>query len=308
MTDKKKKIAILGASGYTGAELVRLIAAHPMMEITALGAERKAGRTMGDVFAHLSHLDLPVLTTIDAIDFDGIDLAFCALPHGLTHGFVRSLPAHVKVVDLSADFRLRDGAAYEKWYGAAHTALDIQPGVAFGLPEFYRADIRTARITANTGCYVATSLLALLPLVEAGAIDPDSIIIDAKSGVTGAGRGLNEAMLYCEVNDGLNAYGVAHHRHMGELDQELSRAAGRAVTPTFTPHLVPMSRGMMATIYARGDASRAQGVLAEKYKNEHFVHVLDPGQTPATRHVRGSNLCKIGVVADRREGRVIVVS
>lgn len=303
-----KKIAILGASGYTGAELVRLIAGHGHMEIVALTADRKAGMTMAEVFPHLARLALPTLTAIEQVDFAGIDLVFCALPHGVMHKVVRTLPDHVKVVDLSADFRLDDAEIYKKWYGIEHTAMDIQPSVAYGLPEHYRDEIKHAKITANTGCYVATSLLPLIPLVKSGVIEADGIVIDGKSGVSGAGRGLAETMLFAEVNDGFRAYGVAHHRHMSELDQELSRAAGRPVMPSFTPHLVPMSRGMMATIYASGDAVRAQQVLSEKYRDEPFVHVLELGQVPATRHVQGSNLCVIGVVADRSPDRVIVVS
>ena len=302
------RIAILGASGYTGAELVRLIHGHPDMEIAALTADRKAGRTMGAVFPHLAHLPLPPLTRIEDVDFAAIDLAFCALPHGVTQDLARELPDTVRLVDLSADFRLRDPAEYEKWYGQPHKAPDLQPEAAFGLPEHYRAEIARARITANTGCYVATSLLPLLPLLKAGAIDPDPIVIDAKSGVSGAGRGLKEAMLFCEVNEGFNAYGIAHHRHMGELDQELSRAAGRPVTASFTPHLVPMSRGMLATIYVRGEADRIHAVLSGQYADEPFVHVLPEGEAPQTRHVRGSNSCLIGVIPDRIAGRTILVS
>jgi N-acetyl-gamma-glutamyl-phosphate reductase len=302
------RIAVLGASGYTGAELVRLIATHPTMRIVALSADRKAGMAMAEVFPHLRHLDLPRLQTMDEIDFSGVDLAFCALPHGLTHGFVKTLDPRVKVVDLSADFRLRDAAAYRKWYGIEHTAMEVQPEVAYGLPEVYRDAIRTARITANTGCYVATALLPLIPLLKAGAIAPDGLVIDAKSGVSGAGRALREGNLYCEVNEGFSAYGVAHHRHMGELDQELSLAAGQPVLASFTPHLVPMNRGMMATIYAAGDAQRVHQVLSATYAQERFVQVLPLGQTPASQHVKGSNLCHIGVVKDRGEGRIILVS
>lgn len=302
------KIAILGASGYTGAELVRLVATHPAMEIVALSADRKAGMAMDEVFAHLAHLDLPRLSRIEEVDFAGVDLAFLALPHGVSHTLVREIPDHVKIVDLSADFRLRDGAAYREWYGLDHTALDIQPSVAFGIPEFNRDEIARARITANSGCYVATSLLPLVPLLEAGAIGADDIVIDAKSGVSGAGRGLNEAMLFSEVNEGFKAYGIGHHRHMGELDQELSKAAGRTVVATFTPHLVPMTRGMQATIYATGDADRARAVLAERFAGEAFVQVLDAGLVPQTQHVRGSNLNRIAVFADRRPGRVIILS
>ncbi|MEZ5779374.1 MAG: N-acetyl-gamma-glutamyl-phosphate reductase [Paracoccaceae bacterium] len=302
------KIAILGASGYTGAELVRIVATHPGLEIAALSADRKAGQEMAEVFPHLRHLKLPRLSTIEEIDFSAIDLVFCALPHGVTHGFAKALDPSVKIVDLSADFRLRDPDAYRKWYGIDHTAMELQPDVAFGLPEVYREDIRNARITANTGCYVATSLLPLVPLLKAGAIAADGIVIDAKSGVSGAGRALRESNLFCEVNDGFSAYGVAHHRHMGELDQELSRAAGRDVMVTFTPHLLPMSRGMMATIYAAGDAVAVQSVLTDAYGKEPFVQVLPLGSYPSTHHVKGSNQCHIGVIADRTPGRVILVS
>lgn len=303
-----RRIAILGASGYTGAELVRLIATHPDMKIAALSADRKAGMAMAEVFPHLGHLTLPNLAPIEDIDLGAVDLVFAALPHGVTHGLARSLPEGVKLVDLSADFRLRDAAAYARWYGIEHTAMDIQPEVAFGLPEVYRETIRAARITANTGCYVATALLPLIPLLRARAVAPEGIVIDAKSGVSGAGRALREGNLFCEVNDGLSAYGVAHHRHMGEIDQELSLAAGRPVAPSFTPHLVPMSRGMMATIYAAGDADQVHATLRDSYADAPFVRILPLGTYPATQHVRGSNLCHIGVVPDRVPGRVIVIS
>lgn len=302
------KVAVLGASGYTGAELVRLITTHPAMKIAALTADRKAGQPMGDVFPHLGHLDLPILSKIDEVDFSDIDLAFFALPHGVAHSLVREIPEHVKIVDLSADFRLRDADAYKKWYKLDHGAMDVQATVAYGLPEFYRDEIRAARITANTGCYVATSLLPLIPLLRAGAIDADGIVIDAKSGVSGAGRGLTEAMLFSEANEGFKSYGVAGHRHMGELDQELTLAAGRQVVPTFTPHLVPMIRGMQATIYAAGDAQTVHDTLAAQFANEPFVHVLPMGSVPQTQHVKGSNLCRIAVHADRQPGRVIVLS
>ena len=303
-----KTVAILGASGYTGAELVRIIAGHPDLRIGALSADRKAGMAMGAVFPHLRHLDLPVLQRMDEIDFSGIDLAFAALPHGLTHSFAKDMLGHLKVVDLSADFRLRDAADYKKWYGLDHTAMGIQPEVAFGLPEFYRDEIAGARITANTGCYVATTLLPLIPLLRAGAIAPDGIVVDAKSGASGAGRAPNEATLFSEVNEGFKAYGVGAHRHMGELDQELSLAAGQPVIASFTPHLVPMTRGMQATIYATGDAETVHETLVQAHAGEPFIDVLPMGEVPQVQHVRGSNRCRIGVIADRMEGRVIVIS
>jgi len=304
----KHKIAIIGASGYTGAELIRLIATHPSMEIVTLSAGRKAGMKMSEIFPHLRHLDLPAPVEIGDADLSGVDLCFCALPHGMTHDLARSIPPDVRIVDLSADFRLRDASEYRKWYGRDHTAMDIQPSAAFGLPEFYREEIARARLTANTGCYVATSLLPLVPLLRAGAIATEDIVIDAKSGVSGAGRGLNEAMLFSEADEGFRAYGVAHHRHMGEIDQELAKAAGTPVIVSFTPHLAPMIRGMQATIYAKGVAEEVHRVLSARFAPEPFVDVLPMGEIPQTQHVRGSNMCRIGVFADRVSGRVIVLS
>ncbi len=303
-----KNIAILGASGYTGAELVRIIASHPDMKIVAMTADRKAGQTMGSVFPHLAYLDLPLLTKIEEVDFSGVDLAFCALPHGVTHGLVKSLPTHVKVVDLSADFRLRDADTYKKWYGLDHSAMELQAEAVYGLPEFYRDQIAKARIVANTGCYVATGLLPLIPLLRAGVIDPADIIIDAASGVTGAGRSPKEGILFSEVSEGFHAYGVASHRHLGEFDQELSLAAGTDVTASFTPHLLPQNRGIFATIYAKGSADAVLKTLQEQFEDERFVHVLPMGEVPATRHARGSNMCLIGVKADRAPGRVIIIA
>jgi N-acetyl-gamma-glutamyl-phosphate reductase len=287
---------------------VRLIATHPAMRIAALTGERKAGAAMEEVFPHLRHLRLPRLVSVDEVDFAALDLVFCALPHGTTQEIVAGLPAELRVVDLSPDFRLRDPAAYAEWYGHAHRAPALQETAVYGLPEFYRDRIRPARLVANTGCYVATALLPLVPLVEAGAVDAGEIVIDAASGVTGAGRAAKEAMLHGEVSEGFAAYGVGRHRHMAEIDQELSRAAGRAVAASFTPHLLPQNRGILATIYVRGEARALHEALAARYSGEPFVHVLPMGETPHTRHVRGSNFCHIGVVADRRPGRAIIVS
>jgi N-acetyl-gamma-glutamyl-phosphate reductase len=308
MTDAPFKIAILGASGYTGAELVRLIANHPWMKIEALTADRKAGMTMAEVFPHLGHLNLPPLQRIEDLDFSGLDLIFCALPHGATQELVSSLPETVKVVDLSADFRLRDPAEYKKWYGLDHTALELQKTAVYGLPEFYRDEIAGARLVANTGCYVATSLLAVLPLLQAGVIDAEDIVIDAKSGVSGAGRAAKEAMLFTEVSEGFSAYGVGGHRHMGELDQEFSKAAGRPVLCAFTPHLIPINRAIFATIYVKGDADAIHQTLTAKYSDEPFIHVRAKGTASRSHEVRGSNLCHIGVVPDRRPGRSIIIS
>lgn len=301
------RVAVLGASGYTGAELARLLSCHPGFEIAALTADRKAGQSLGETFPHLAHLDHQ-LRRIEEIDVDDLDLVFCALPHGATQELVKSWPERLKVVDLSADFRLEDPKAYARWYGAAHQALELQQEAVYGLPEFYRARIKGARLVANTGCYVATALLALVPPLRAGVIAPDPIVIDAASGVSGAGRGLKEANLFCEVSEGFHAYGVGGHRHVAEIDQELSKAAGVAVTPSFTPHLLPQNRGILATIYVRGEAEAVHAALAEAYAAEVFVHVRPFGQTPQTRHVRGSNYAHLGVVPDRAPGRAIVIA
>ncbi|KIC08411.1 N-acetyl-gamma-glutamyl-phosphate reductase [Leisingera sp. ANG-M1] len=303
------KVAILGASGYTGAELVRLIAQHPNIEIAALSAERKAGMTMAQVFPHLRHMELPVLCKINEIDFSGIDLCFCALPHKTSQEVIAALPKTLKIVDLSADFRLRDPAEYEKWYGNPHTALEQQEEAVYGLTEFYRDEIKSARLVAGTGCNAATGQFALRPLIEAGVIDLDEIILDLKCAVSGAGRSLKENLLHAELSEGYNAYAIGGtHRHLGEFDQEFSKLAGRPVKVQFTPHLVPANRGILATVYVKGDAQAIHDTFAKAYADEPFIELLPFGEAPSTHHVRGSNFCHIGVAADRIEGRAIVIA
>lgn len=303
------KIAILGASGYTGAELVRLIATHPSMEIVALSADRKAGQSMASVFPHLRHLDLPDLAKIDEIDFADVDLCFCALPHATSQAVIKALPDTLKIVDLSADFRLKDPEVYAKWYGGQHDALDLQKQAVYGLTEFYRDEIKKARLVAGTGCNAATGQFALRPLIEAGVIDLDDIIIDLKTGVSGAGRSLKENLLHAELSEGAHAYAVGGtHRHLAEFDQEFSAIAGRPVKVQFTPHLLPTNRGIIATVYVKGDAADIHATLAAAYGDEPFMQVLPFGEHPSTRHIRGSNFCHVGVVADRIEGRAVVIA
>jgi N-acetyl-gamma-glutamyl-phosphate reductase len=313
----KAKIGVLGASGYTGAELVRLLLRHPGVEIALLTADRRAGQEMRDVFPQFAPFWLPKLVSIESVDWSkaGLDLAFCALPHGTTQKVIKEVLAtapRIKVVDLSADFRLADPAAYAHWYGHAHFAPELQREAVYGLVEVYRDAITRARLVANPGCYTSCAQLALVPLLKAKAIDADEIVIDAKSGMTGAGRAAKEEMLFSEVSEGIHAYGVGRHRHMAELDQEFALAAGRPVTASFTPHLVPMNRGILSTIYVRGPGEtlpeRLHAILLKFYANEPFVHVLPFGATPQTRHVRGSNLTFIGVAPDRLPGRAIIVS
>jgi N-acetyl-gamma-glutamyl-phosphate reductase len=313
----KARIGVLGASGYTGAELVRLLLTHPRVEIALLTADRRANQEMREVFPQFAPYALPRLSAIQDVDWvaAGLDLVFCALPHATTQQVVKLIlgqtPA-MKIVDLSADFRLSDVAAYARWYGHEHHAPEIQGQAVYGLVEVYRRDIERAHLVANPGCYTTCAQLPLVPLLKAEAIEPDEIVIDAKSGMTGAGRAAKEEMIFSEVSEGFHAYGVGRHRHMAELDQEFSRAAGREVTVTFTPHLVPMNRGILATIYVRGRPGRSaeelHAIIAEAYADERFVHVLPYRQVPQTRHVRGSNMTFIGVAPDRVDGRAIVIS
>ena len=315
MTDKAK-IGVLGASGYTGAELVRLLLRHPHVDIVLLTADRRAGKPMAEVFPQFAPYALPTLTALDDADWPalGVDLVFCALPHGTTQKVIADLLARmpaIRVVDLSADFRLANPAAYARWYGHAHAAPELQKKAVYGLTEIYRSQIKSAQLVANPGCYTSCAELALIPLLRGNAIDPDEIVIDAKSGMTGAGRAVREEMLFSEVSEGFHAYSVGHHRHMAELDQEFSKAAGREVIATFTPHLVPMNRGILSTIYVRGSKASPQdlhALLLKSYSNEPFVHLLPFGALPQTRHVRGSNMTFIGVSADRIVGRAIIGS
>jgi N-acetyl-gamma-glutamyl-phosphate reductase len=305
----KHKIAILGASGYTGAELVRLIATHPDMEIVALSADRKAGMHMAEVFGFLRHLALPKLVKIEEIDFSGVDLCFCALPHATTQKVVAALPNTLKIVDLSADFRLRDPAAYALWYGQPHSAPELQKEAVYGLTEFYRSDIAKARLVAGTGCNAAAGQYALRPLIEAQVINLDHILIDLKAGVSGAGRALKENLLHAELSGGTHCYSAGgKHRHLGEFDQEFSKIAGRPVHIQFTPHLLPMNRGILATTYVQGDPACVHSVLADAYASEPFLRVLPFGTLPSTRDVAGSNFCHIGVIGDRIPGRCVVIA
>jgi len=302
-------VAILGASGYTGAELVRIIATHPSLKIVGLSGNSKAGMAMADVFPHLRHLDLPVLTTIEEMDLSAVDLVFCALPHATSQEVISKLPKSLKIVDLSADFRLRDPADYAKWYGKGHAATDMQSEAVYGLTEFYRDQIKDARLVAGTGCNAATGQYALRPLIAAGVIDLDQIIIDLKAAVSGAGRSLKENLLHAELSEGAHAYAVGGtHRHLGEFDQEFSAIAGRPVRVQFTPHLIPANRGILATTYVHGDPQVIYDTLAAAYSDEPFIEVLPMGQHPSIKHIRASNFCHIGVVADRIEGRAIVIA
>ncbi len=312
-TSNVVRTAILGASGYTGAELVRLLLHHPMVEIAALTADRHAGKPLAEVFPQFGGRALPELIRIEDANWDRLDLVFCCLPHGTTQEVVASLPRHLRVIDISADFRISDPATYAEWYGHEHLAPEFQEEAVYGLSELAREAVRNARLIANPGCYPTSAILPLAPLLSEGAIDHGAgIIIDSKSGVTGAGRAAKEASLFAEVSEGIHAYGVASHRHAPEIEQELGRAAGHPITVNFTPHLMPMNRGILSTVYVRLSEARTaadlRDILADRYAGEPFVRVAPEGVLPATRHVRGSNHCLIGVFADRLPGRAIIIS
>ncbi len=306
------RAAVLGASGYTGADLIRLAARHPDIEITALIAKAHAGQALGQVFPHLASLDLPTLVTADEVDWSGIDVAFCGLPHGTAHSEIKKLPERVKVIDMSADFRLRDLDAYTQWYGGEHSAPELHAEAVYGLSEYYRDQITSARLVACPGCYPTAVLLALLPLAKSKLMATEDIIIDAKSGVSGAGRALKQNLLFAEAGEGTSPYGIGSHRHVPEIEQELAHATETPVTINFTPHLVPMTRGELCTSYVRlaGKATPAdlRKALSDAYEASPFVRVVEEGVIPATQHVRGSNFCHIGVFADRLPGRAIIVS
>lgn len=310
MSKGKLRIGVIGASGYTGSDLVRLAVRHPRMEISVLTANTHAGKTMEQVFPHLGGLGLPDLVTTDDVDWETLDAVFCGLPHATSQEIISQLPEHLKVIDMSADFRLRDPETYAQWYGNTHAALELQKQAVYGLSEHYRDEIAKARLVACPGCYPTAALNLLLPVLAAKAVNPDDIIIDAKSGVSGAGRSLKQNVLFCEAGEGMSAYATAKHRHSPEIEQELSLAAGKDVLVNFTPHLVPMSRCEYLSVYARIEpgktASDIRDLLNERYKDEPFVRVLDAGAAPATQHIRGSNYVLLSVHEDRIPGRVIM--
>lgn len=309
MTDRFP-VAILGASGYVGAELLRLVLEHPRLKIAALGAKRRAGTSPEDLFPRFRGRDLPAFVDIDAFDAAGCALVFSCLPHGTTQETVARIAPVARVVDTSADFRLRDLDSYAEWYGTPHKAAHLQPDAVYGLTEHARDAMRTAPVIACPGCYPTSALLPLLPVLSAGLIDPEPIVIDAKSGVSGAGRSLREDLLFGEVSEGIRAYGLAGHRHTPEIEQELARVTGTETRVTFVPHLVPMNRGILTSVYvharAGATAGDLQACLEDAYSGETFVQVLPSGSAPATREVRGSNQAHLGV-ATGRGGQAILL-
>lgn len=308
------KVAIVGASGYTGLELIRLLDRHPEVSISCVTSEQSAGKRISDIFPTLrGRCDLRLESLDPAAIAEQADLIFTALPHQAAMKVVPTfLAAGKKVVDLSADYRLHDPAVYGAWY-EPHLNPGLLPEAIFGLPEVRREAIAKAQLVANPGCYPTSIILGLKPLLENRLIDSTTLIADSKSGTSGAGRSAKVDSLYCEVNDSFRAYGVGGvHRHTPEIEQELSELAGVPITITFTPHLVPMDRGILSTIYATPirtvSTEELVELYADSYKNEPFVRPLPKGQFPSTAFVRGSNFCDIGIILDNRANRIVVVS
>ncbi len=307
-------IAIIGASGYTGVELARILCNHPNVTITAATSRQYDGKALADVFPNLrSKTNLICRNHSTAELIDMADFFFTAVPHKTAMDIVPDLlAAGKKVVDLSADFRLRDVNTYEKWY-QKHSAPSILADAVYGLPELYRDQIIASRLTANPGCYPTSIILSLAPLLKAGIINPYTIIVDSKSGTSGAGRAASVGSLFCEVTDGFRPYKVGGtHRHLPEIEQEINCFLNEPVTISFTPHLLPISRGILSTSYAHlkpeTTIDEIQSLYEEMYADEFFIRLLKQGSFPATQYVRGSNFCDIGFTIDERTGRIIVMS
>ena len=312
---KRVKIAVIGASGYTGLELLRLLLTHPHAELVCVTSRQNADKSIGELFPRFSGANAANLTFIspdaDAVAATGAEIAFLALPHGVAAGYASSLlEKGLRIVDLSADFRLDDTEVYKEFYDSEHPAPDLLKEAVYGLPEVHRDKIKNARLVAAPGCYPTSISLPLIPLLKAKLIDPASIVTCSMSGVSGAGRKADLSIIFCEANESVRAYGVPKHRHLSEIEQELSKAAGEKVVISFTPHLVPVHNGICSTTSAKliGDPTDIQKVLEEAYSDEYFVRLLAKGSCPDTKNVTGTNFVDIGWNYDARTGRVLLLS
>lgn len=307
------KVAIVGASGYTGAELLRILVGHPEVEICSVTSRQHEGLPIHQVFPSLTGFCGLVCEPLDVAAISArADLVFTALPHKSAMEVVPGfLNAGCKVIDLSADYRLKDQDVYQQWY-QPHTSPELFTQAVYGLPELYAEQIRSAQLIANPGCYPTSVILGLAPLLEEQLIDPETLIVDSKSGVSGAGRGVKLGSLFCEANEGFRAYGIASHRHTPEIEQELTALANTSIRLSFTPHLLPVNRGILSTCYADLHQDKTTEELLELYRrrfaNEKFVRIMPGDQLPNIAYVRGTNFCDIGLVSDQHTGRVIVVS
>ena len=307
------KAGIIGSTGYAGGELARLLLQRDDVEILWYGSRSYVGQKYASVYPNLFKI-VDENCQDDAIKelADQVDVIFTATPQGLCASLIdEEILSKVKVIDLSADFRIKDQAVYEKWYKLEHKSPQFLGEAVYGLPEVNREKVKTARLIANPGCFPTCSFLAVYPMVKEGLIDPNTLIIDAKSGTSGAGRGAKTDNLYCEVNESIKAYGVGSHRHTPEIEEQLSYAAGQPVTISFTPHLVPMNRGILVTAYASLNGTvteeEARAAYEKYYQNEYFVRLLEPGAVPQTRWVEGSNFADVNFKIDPRTNRVVMM-
>ena len=307
------KAGIIGATGYAGAEIVRLLMGHPEVEIKWLGSRSYIDQRYADIYRNMFQIveDVCKDDNLDKLA-EEVDVIFTATPQGFCASVINEeILSKVKVIDLSADFRIKDVATYEKWYGIEHKSPEYIKEAVYGLCEINREDIKKARLVANPGCYTTCSILSLYPLVKEGLIDPSTIIIDAKSGTSGAGRGAKVDNLFCEVNENMKAYGVATHRHTPEIEEQLGYAAGQEIVLNFTPHLVPMNRGILVTAYAslkeKVSYETVKAAYDKYYEKEKFVRVLEKDVCPQTNWVEGSNYVDVNFKIDERTGRVIVM-
>ncbi len=309
---KKVNIAIFGASGYTGAELIRILLNHPFVNIKSLIAESNAGKNISEIFSHFAPYNLPELIKQEDANFNDIQAVFLCLPHGTTQEVALKIPNNIKIIDVSADFRLKNPDDYEKWYHQKHKAINLQEKAVYGLSEIYRDEIKKSNLIACPGCYPTSILLPLIPLLKNNLIEAEDIISDSKSGISGAGRKADVNNLFTEVNENLKPYGIASHRHLSEIEQELSIANKNAVNISFTPQVIPINRGMISNIYIKNKpnitAEKLKESLQEFYKNEVFVKIAEGKNIPTIRNVYNTNLCYINIFADRIKGRSIIIS
>jgi N-acetyl-gamma-glutamyl-phosphate reductase len=307
------KTAVLGATGYAGIELVRLLSNHPEAELELLGSKSYAGQKISEVYQSFEHILEKECSEVDLNKAAKCDVAFTALPHGASKSVIPSLLERgLKVIDLSGDYRYDSAEVYERWYGEKHSSPELLEESVYGLCELYRDKVKQARLIGNPGCYTTCSILGAYPLLKSGIGNAENVIVDAKSGVTGAGRGLGLAYHFCECTENTKAYKIATHRHTSEIEQELSHAAGKDVMISFTPHLIPQKRGILSTIYINlnkpSTTEEITQIYKDFYKDEFFVRVKDAGNLPETKHVAGSNFVDIGVCVDERLQRAVVVS
>jgi N-acetyl-gamma-glutamyl-phosphate reductase len=303
-------VAIIGASGYTASELIRLLLLHDYVKIKYLVGNSTAGKKIEDIFSHFYGKNLPTIKKFNEIDFSEVDLVFSCLPHGESHKIFKKIPSYIKIIDLSADFRLKNLALYKEYYNVDHACADLTKDAVYGLTELYREQIKDAKIVACPGCYPTAILLALLPLLKNKYITNEYIVADAKSGVSGAGRSLKQSNLFCEINENVIPYGIAKHRHLAEIMENIANFSDKKLAIEFLPHVIPVSRGEIVTMYFESNASaeNLKRYLSDFYKDEYFVRILDNAKIPNIKNVNNTNFCDINIFDSQIKNKIIVIS